>query len=652
MDQPIILCGLGRVGGRVLEYLLAAGLPVVVIDLHGDAADPHLKKVRLVQGDFRQRDVLEEAGVHQARGVLILTQDDLINISATLMVRHLNPNVRVVVRLFNQNLIPRLGKAVPNVFALSVSALTAPLLALTAVTGDALGAFGLDDGRRQVADLFVSDHSGLRGRPIREVAERHRMLVLAHLRSTGESRVLLDVDQEARLSVGDHLVVCAEPGDLTPLITDIRDEKAAGVLWAGWLRRQFRMVRQTLSEVDLLVKVCTALLVCVVLGSSLVYRLFIITDEKKYFADALYRTISVMATGADMHEEELHLPWHKVFVSVLRIAGAALTAAFTAIVTNYLLRARLGGALEVRRIPDSGHIVVCGLGNVGFRVVEELLRLRERVVVIEQTRDSRFVATARRLGVAVIIGDATVLEVLRQAHAAAARAVIASTDNELANLEVALLARELNPSQRVVVRLSDAHLAQTLRDAANIRLALSIPALAAPAFMAALFGDRVQNVFLVAGRLLAVVELIIHEDDPYLYGQSVRAISIDYRLVPVTLKRAERSLGSQAMQDRLGPGDRLIAVAALSDLERLLRRERAPANWAVEVTAFSLPTRGWVVQLLRTQQNLTAEAAEQALERLPVCVGSPLTRGQAEDLRVLLERERVTSQLRQIDGER
>src|SRR5262249_41994967 len=163
----------------------------------------------------------------------------------------------------------------------------------------------------------------------------------------------------------------------------------------------------------------------------------------------------------------------KIFISLLRIAGAAIVAAFTAIVTNYLLRARLGGALEVRRIPDSGHVIVCGLGNVGFRVVEELLRHGERGVVIEQQRDGRFMAPPRRLGVAVIVGDATVLEVLRQAHTAKASAVIAATNHELANLEIALLARELNPEERVIVRLSDAHLAQTLREEANIRFAVS-----------------------------------------------------------------------------------------------------------------------------------------------------------------------------------
>ena len=81
---------------------------------------------------------------------------------------------------------------------------------------------------------------------------------------------------------------------------------------------------------------------------------------------------------------------------------------------------RLGGVLEVRRIPESGHVIVCGLSTVGFRVVEELVRLGERVVVIDRDPTCRFVPTARRLGAAVMIGDAAVLEVLRQANAASA----------------------------------------------------------------------------------------------------------------------------------------------------------------------------------------------------------------------------------------
>ena len=54
MDQPVIMCGLGRLGRRVLEYLRAAGMSVVVVDRKIDPADPNLQGLRVMTGDFRQ----------------------------------------------------------------------------------------------------------------------------------------------------------------------------------------------------------------------------------------------------------------------------------------------------------------------------------------------------------------------------------------------------------------------------------------------------------------------------------------------------------------------------------------------------------------------------------------------------------------------
>ena len=650
MDQPFILCGLGRVGWRVLEYLRAAGLSVVAVDTDCDPGDPRLAKVRLVKGDCRNREVLEQAGVRTARGVLILTSDDLINISAALTVRHLSPEVRVVVRAFNQNLIARLGKAVRNVFPLSVSGLAAPLLALTALTGEALGTLGLEEDRHQITEAVVRPGSKVRGLTLGEVAERYRVQVVAYLPASGPERFLLEVDPSARLAARDRLVVCGDPLDLAQLLAQLQEETLPHLLWAGWLRRSGRTFLRTFTEVELPVKICTAVLLFVMVSSTLVYRLGIMTTGDKTWADAFYRTISVMATGADMHEQELFAWWQKVFVGFLRVAGAALIAAFTAIVSNYLIRARLGMALELRRVPDGGHIVVCGLGNIGFRVVEELRRHDQPVVVIERAQDSRFLATARRQGVAVIIGDATVMEVLRQANVPAARAVVAATDNELGNLEVALLARELNASLRVVVRLTDDYLAQTLREAADVRYAVSIPALAAPAFLAALFGDRVPSVFMIRGRLLAAIDVSVQADDTFLLGQSLRALAIDHGLMPVAVTRGERPLPAPLLEQRLAAGDHLTAIATLGDLERLLRREPVPHDWAVDVTAVPDAARPHVVQLLGERQGLSAEAAAEALNRLPACVGNGLTRGQAEDLFIQLLRQNVGARPRQMAG--
>lgn len=637
MERPVVLCGLGRVGWRVLDFLRSTGVPVVAVDLHAAADDPRLGGARLVKGDCRQAAVLEQAGVAGARGVVIVTSDDLVNVSTALLVRRLNPDGRVVVRMFNQNLIPRFGSAVRNTTALSVSALTAPLLALTALTGDSLGAFKLDTGPHQVAEVTAAEGSDLAGRTVSDLAARHKLLVLAHTPADGESRLLHDVAGDAPLSPGDRVVLCGRPDDLGPLLEAGQGDLLPGVLWAGWLRRQWRTVRRTVGAIDLPVKLGTSALFLTLFVSTLVFRYGLGTG----WADGLYQTVTVVATGSELHGEN-QPGWVKVFLSVLKIAGAALLAGFTAIFTNYLLKARLGGALEARKIPDGGHLVVCGLGNVGYRCVEELVRMGKPVVAVDRVNDNPFAATVRRMGVPVIVGDATVAEVLRQARADAARAVIAATSSELANLEIALLVRQENPTQRVVVRLTDPDFAQAVREAANIRLAVSVPALAAPAFAAALYGDRVQTLVSVGGRTLAVVELTVQPNDPCLHETSLTAAMVDYRLLPVAVSGREPfAVQGIPRGYRLRDGDRLTAVIGLSDLERLLRRERAAAEWEVVIDTHPPLASGSLVPVVRTARGCTQAEAEELVKQPAFTLASGLTRGAAEELLALVSRERA-----------
>jgi Trk K+ transport system NAD-binding subunit len=272
---------------------------------------------------------------------------------------------------------------------------------------------------------------------------------------------------------------------------------------------------------------------------------------------------------------------------------------------------------------------VCGLGNVGFRVVAELVREGERVVAIERARDNHFISTARRLGVAVIVGDATVMEVLGQAHAASAKAVVAATSNELVNLEVGLLVRQLDPSQRVVLRVSDPNLARTLREAAKIRLSLSISELAAPAFIAALIGDRVRSVFLIEGQLLAAIDLVVQPLDNFFENMSVRVLAIDYRLLPICLLDAANRSKENLQEACLQSGDRLTAIIGLKDLQRLLKREKAPREWVIDV--ISCP-----------------EEARPVLAKLGIETSlGHLTRGEAEQLLTQVRRAHVSARIRQ-----
>ncbi len=620
MEQPILVCGVGRVGARVLQYLKPTGLPVVVIDSQCKPGDARLLGFPLIQGDCRQREVLEQAGAANARGVLILTGDDLINIACALMVRGLNPSVRIVLRMFNQNLIGRLGQAVKNVYALSTSLLTAPTLAMTALTGQGLGRFHLDgpqEERRHLIELPVAPGSELSGKSIGDVVRSRGIQVVAHLPAHGDIHYLVDIQPGTRLQDGDRLVVCGEPRVIDRLLSASGLAAGDALLWAGPLRRLGRMIWLTLAEMDLAVKICAGALLAIVFLSVVVLRLNV---DRFSLSTALFRTISIIATGSDMREGDYKdMDGIKVFLSVLRIVGAVLMAAFTAIVTNYLIRARLAGVLDMRRIPEGGHVIIVGLTPVGFRVMEELLDCQTQVVVIERDSGNRFAVTARRAGAVVIIGDGTVAEVLRQAHAATARAVVAATNHDVVNLEVALLVRDLNPTQRVVLLQTDPQLAQMLREAADIKLAVSVPALAAPAFVAGLFGDRVLSVFLVGNQLLAVIDLLVREHDSFLSGQSVAAVAIDYRIQPIAVLPPTATAGaSQTLSTRLVQGDHLIGIIALPDLERLLRRQPAAAHYAVDVAAFPLSSREWLAGLLRSFRKISAAEADAQLGLLPL----------------------------------
>ena len=643
MEGPVLLCGLGQLGWRVLEFLRSTATKVTVLDAEARADDPRLAGIPLIPGDFRNPAVLEAAGVREARGVLIITSDDLVNVSTALTVRRLNVDCRIVVRMFNHNLLASLGTAIRNTTALSVSALTVPLLALSAVTGESLGAFKLEHEAQQIAEIPLESGSPLLDLRISQVATQHELLILAYRPARGEPRFLQDLPGEIRLAENDRLVVCGSPVQLERLQALSRGERLPGVRWAGRIPRFARTLRRTIAEIDLPVKVGSSLLVMTLLLSTLVFHYGLGLS----WVDGLYETVTIITTDTELHGEN-QPAWAKLFLSIMKLAGVALFAGFTAIFTNYLIRARLRGALEAGQIPEGGHLVVCGLGNVGYRCVEELVRMGRPLVAVEKVNDNPFAATVRRMGVPVIIGDATVPEVLRQARVDTARAVVAAVESELANLEIALLVRSLNFQQRVVARLDDPDFALAVREAAGIKLAISTASLAAPAFAAALYGDRVHTLFAVAGRTLVIVEFQVQPGDRCFHEQSLMAVMVDFQLMPLALAGQEPFARQGIPRHyRLKANDRLTVVIGIPDLERLLRREPARREWEVLVDSHLAISAAALLPILRTARGCSQEEAERLLAEQQFTLATMLSRGEAEELLARVSRERVRARIRQ-----
>ncbi len=159
--------------------------------------------------------------------------------------------------------------------------------------------------------------------------------------------------------------------------------------------------------------------------------------------------------------------------------------------------------IEVIAEAMKGHVVVCGAGRVGYRVALQLRELKKPVMIIEHRADAHFVSTLRDLNVPVLIDDIRNPLALKRLNLQDAEAIICATNDDLANLNVALDARKANPSLRIVLRLFDDDLVERVRE--NFRAeAHSTSALAAPAFALTALDPRILHSFHVGPHLMVV----------------------------------------------------------------------------------------------------------------------------------------------------
>jgi len=208
------------------------------------------------------------------------------------------------------------------------------------------------------------------------------------------------------------------------------------------------------------------------------------------------------------------------------------------------------------------HVIVCGAGRIGYRVATELHSLGRELVVVDKREDAAFVSTLRDTDIPVLIDDITSPKALERCNAARASAIVCATDDDLANLNVALDARRANPAIRVVIRLFDDDLAAKVREGFGAE-ALSSSGLAAPAMALAAIDPRIQHSFRV-GEYLMVVSLF--EAKEGLAGLKVSDVRDRFGGLTLALRRGadgERlhPEGSVVIE----PGDALTVQATYPD---------------------------------------------------------------------------------------
>ena len=273
------------------------------------------------------------------------------------------------------------------------------------------------------------------------------------------------------------------------------------------LRAEYRDVRVLLNEF----RYSLLLFILVILGGTLFFYYWYTfpgTDLHPTFPQAFHGTFSLLFFEIVLPFPDL---WYlQLFFFIIPILGLAVLADGILRFGTALINKDRGQKWQVAMASTyNNHVIVCGLGRIGYRITLELLKFARDIVIIESDEDGRFIEKAKSLDTTVIIADARRSENLLKANIEQADAIIPCTADELTNLEISLDARELNPDIKVVMRMFDADLAKRVEKGFGIHTAFRSSALAAPIFAAAAMRVDVKHSFYVGDQLQNLSEVVI-----------------------------------------------------------------------------------------------------------------------------------------------
>jgi Trk K+ transport system NAD-binding subunit len=272
----------------------------------------------------------------------------------------------------------------------------------------------------------------------------------------------------------------------------------------------------------------------------------------------------------------------RIYAIFLSLIGAAIVAVVYAFITDALIRSRLLQTLGRRTVPGDihDHVIVAGLGSIGYRVALGIKARGVPVVAVEVDDDGRFVSPARAAGIPVVIADARHPEILGELRLDTARAIVAATSDDLVNLSAALNARALRPDLRVVVRLYDPEFALRVQHGFGIRFTRSVSHLAAPAFAAAAIGSEVVATVPVGDKRVILFARLKVPAGSLLEGRLASSLggAGSLRVLAVADPGAEVARWVFPADEVMDAGEEVVVAATRAGLGALLQLAATPAG--------------------------------------------------------------------------
>jgi Trk K+ transport system NAD-binding subunit len=205
----VIVVGLGNVGTSVTGQLHDLGFDVVCVDNNpGAAGIPMARQLGLpvVIGDAFREETLRAANLETCLALVSVTSSDIVNLETTLTARALRDDLRIVLRLTDDDLAERMQKTTGNIISRSVPYLAAPAFAAAMLEHQVLRTIAV--GRHVLLIADVRAGPGLAGTVIADTEQDGQARVLA-LQAGGAAALDWSPHRGYLLAADDRMIVLA-----------------------------------------------------------------------------------------------------------------------------------------------------------------------------------------------------------------------------------------------------------------------------------------------------------------------------------------------------------------------------------------------------------------------------------------------------------
>jgi len=501
VGRRFVIHGLTRLTVRVARLLAdeLAEVVVVAAERDRDMATTLGEGARVVWVGTSLAEAFEEAGLAGAQGLLLLGEDDRENLHAAVVAHAMAPAIPIVLRTFNPALEDQLERSLNLRRAYSVSQLAAPAFVAAALGEEMVQTMHLGGDEVTLCRVLVGKGSPLTGATTDDLEERFHVSLLARAGgdgpwepATGEERVAGGdtilvggpIDEVFALAAQDHTIF---GGRERPPRSRVRG-------------RRRRAAPSRPGARATMLPVAAAILGLVLIAAGITFAVARGLNP----LEAAYFTVTTAFGEETLGPGETGL---KAVGILTAVAGAALAAVLFGHLASVATAQRLEERAERRAGRLSGHVVVAGLGTVGYRVASRLADVGIDVAAVERSPDPRFHRPlAQRMP--LLTGDVLMPESLDRAGVSRAVSFLACTDDDVANVLACLHARRDNPRIRTVARIFDEDLAERAGTAFGIDVVLSTTRLSADAFGSAATDERAPRRFALG----PIVYLMLRED--------------------------------------------------------------------------------------------------------------------------------------------